>query len=103
MALLFRQAQGAIPYLYGSGRQVTESASVAWPSDRRTDSKTRSSDRFAKMSLDFKFSFVPGGASLDDRSRRVMRGFALQLCVSSFLVLGPCIFGMRPWDGAAQL
>ncbi len=55
------------------------------------------------MSLDFKFSCVPPGASLDDRSRRVIRGFALQLCVSSFLVLGPCIFGMRPWDGAAQL
>jgi hypothetical protein len=55
------------------------------------------------MSLDFKFSCVPPRASLDDRSRRVIRGFALQLCVSSFLVLGPCIFGMRPWDGAAQL
>jgi hypothetical protein len=55
------------------------------------------------MSLDFKFSLVPPGASLDDRSRRVMRGFALQLCIGFFVVLGPCILGMRPWDGAAQL
>jgi hypothetical protein len=55
------------------------------------------------MSLDFRFSRVPPGASLDDRSRRVMRGFALQLCIGFFVVLGPCILGMRPWDGAAQL
>jgi hypothetical protein len=55
------------------------------------------------MPLDFKFSLVPPGASLDDRSRRVMRGFALQLCIGSFVVIGPCILGMRPWDGAAQL
>jgi hypothetical protein len=55
------------------------------------------------MSLDFKFSLVPPGASLDDRSRRVIRGFALQLCFGFFLVLSLCILGMRPWDGAAQL
>jgi len=65
--------------------------------------KCRSNDRFVDMSLDFKFSLVPPGASLDDRSRRVMRAFALQLCIGFFVVLGPCILGMRPWDGAAQL
>jgi hypothetical protein len=65
--------------------------------------KCRSNDRLVNMSLDFKFSLVPPGASLDDRSRRVMRGFALQLCIGFFVVLGPCILGMRPWDGAAQL
>src|ERR1700722_5503357 len=55
------------------------------------------------MSLDFKFSLVPPTASLDGRSRRVIRGFALQLCIAFFLVLSPCILGMRSWDGAAQL
>jgi hypothetical protein len=55
------------------------------------------------MPLDFKFSLVPPGASLDNRSRRMIRGFALQLCIGFFFVLGPCILGMRPWDGAARL
>lgn len=33
----------------------------------------------------------------------MIRRFALQLCIAFFLVLGPCILGMRAWDGAAQL
>ena len=55
------------------------------------------------MSLVPKLSLMPPGASLDDRSCRVIRGFALQLGVGLLLVLGPCILGVRPWDGAAQL
>jgi hypothetical protein len=40
---------------------------------------------------------------LDRKSRRSVREFTIQFGIGCAVVLGPCIMGMRPWVGAAQL
>jgi hypothetical protein len=40
---------------------------------------------------------------LEDRSRRTLSGFAAQFGCGTALVLGLCLLGLRPWDGAIGL
>jgi hypothetical protein len=41
--------------------------------------------------------------SLDSQSRRSIYEFTIQLFFGCTVVLAPCIIGLRPWAGAAQL